>query len=107
MAENPRHVPVLLEVAVRNLNVRKGGTYVDATLGYAGHASAIARALGPEGKLIGFDRDPEAFEFATRRLDALHHELGTKMPMVTLHDMEFSRVHEVLGENSVNGLLAD
>ena len=78
MAENPRHVPVLLEVAVRNLNVRRGGTYVDATLGYAGHASAIARALGPEGKLIGFDRDPEAFAFAKARLQALREELGER-----------------------------
>jgi 16S rRNA (cytosine1402-N4)-methyltransferase len=107
MAENPRHVPVLLEVAIRNLNVRRGGTYVDATLGFAGHASAIARALGPEGKLIGFDRDPEAFAFATQRLDALHRELGTEMPAVVLHDVEFSRAHEVLGENGVDGLLAD
>src|SRR5271167_2862432 len=96
MAENPRHVPVLLEVAVRNLNVRRGGTYIDATLGYAGHASAIAKALGPGGKLIGFDRDPEAFAFATAKLQALKEELGDAMPEVVLHDVEFSRAEERL-----------
>jgi 16S rRNA (cytosine1402-N4)-methyltransferase len=107
MAENPRHVPVLLEVAVRNLNVRRGGTYVDATLGYAGHASAIARALGPEGKLIGFDRDPEAFAFASARLQGLREELGEAMPQAVLHDVEFSRAAERLEAGSVDGLLAD
>jgi 16S rRNA (cytosine1402-N4)-methyltransferase len=107
MAENPRHVPVLLEVAVRNLNVRRGGTYVDATLGYAGHASAIARALGPEGKLIGFDRDPEAFAFASARLQKLREELDDAMPKVVLHDLEFSQAAERLEAGSVDGLLAD
>src|SRR5271155_4180177 len=104
MAENPRHVPALLEVAVRSLNVRRGGTYVDATLGHAGHASAIARALGPEGKLIGFDRDPEAFAFAKARLQLLREELGEAMPEVVLHDVEFSRAAERLEAGSVNGL---
>src|SRR5271156_4358176 len=103
MAENPRHVPVLLEVAVRYLNVKRGWTYVDATLGFAGHASAIARALGPEGKLIGFDRDPEAIAFAKARLDALRQELGDLMPEVTLHDVEFSRAAERLQAGSGEG----
>ena len=107
MAENPRHVPVLLDVAVRNLNVQRGGTYVDATLGYAGHASAIARALGPDGKLIGFDRDPEAFAFAKARLEALREELGEAMPELMLHDVEFSQAAERLEAGSVDGLLAD
>ena len=40
-------MPVLLQDAIRYLNVRPGGTYVDATLGLAGHSSAIARELGP------------------------------------------------------------
>jgi 16S rRNA (cytosine1402-N4)-methyltransferase len=46
---NPRHVPVLLQLAIRMLNVRRGGVVVDATLGNAGHASEIAMRLGPEG----------------------------------------------------------
>ena len=75
MAEGPkgsiRHVPVLLQIAIRMLNVRRGGVVVDATLGGAGHASEIARRLGREGKLIGFDRDPEAMEQGKERLGAL------------------------------------
>ena len=107
MAESSRHVPVLLEVAIGYLNVRPGGTYVDATLGFAGHASAIARALGGRGKLIGFDRDPEALVFAKAKLDALRDELGDAMPEVALHDVEYSRAAERLEPGSIDGLLAD
>jgi 16S rRNA (cytosine1402-N4)-methyltransferase len=107
MAENPRHVPVLFEVAVRSLDVRVGGTYVDATLGFAGHAGGIARLLGAKGKLIGFDRDPEAFAFATARLQALRDELGGEMPEVELHDVEFSQAAELLEPGTIDGILAD
>jgi 16S rRNA (cytosine1402-N4)-methyltransferase len=107
MTEAIRHVPVLLQIAIRMLNVRRGGVVVDATLGNAGHASEIARRLGPEGKLIGFDRDPEAMSLAKPRLDALRGELGAEMPEVVLHDVEFSRADEVLGGEKVDGLLAD
>ena len=80
----------LLEVAIRNLNVRAGGTYIDATLGMAGHSLEIAKRLGPEGTLIGFDRDPEAMAIATRRLEVLRGELGEAMPKLVLHSEEFS-----------------
>ncbi|HEV2277063.1 MAG TPA: 16S rRNA (cytosine(1402)-N(4))-methyltransferase RsmH [Acidobacteriaceae bacterium] len=104
---NPRHVPVLLQPAIRILNVRRGGIYIDATLGNAGHASEIARRLGPQGTLIGFDRDPEAMALASARLDALRGELGAEMPRVVLHDVEFSRAGEKLAGGKVDGLLAD
>ena len=66
---NVRHVPVLLHEAIDFLRVRTNGTYVDCTLGFAGHSEAIVRRLGPEGHLIGFDRDPEAMELAKARLE--------------------------------------
>ena len=101
------HVPVLLQQAIRYLNVRRGGTYADATLGFAGHSSAIARQLGPEGRLIAFDRDPEAMARAKQRLDALREELGPEVPEIILHDVEFSRIGELLRPGSLDGLLAD
>ena len=58
--EKPLHVPVLFDDVLEYLKVRPGGTYVDATLGLGGHSAAIARRLGGTGKLICFDRDPEA-----------------------------------------------
>jgi len=107
MTERERHVPVLLQDAIRYLNVRPGGTYVDATLGLAGHSTAIARQLGPRGKLIAFDRDPEAMAIARKRLDDLREVLGPAMPEVVLHDVEFSQAEKLLEAESLDGLLAD
>ena len=89
------------------LDVRRGGVVVDATLGYAGHASEIARRLGREGTLIGFDRDPNAMALAKERLDALREELGPEMPRLVLHDVEFSQAGALLAGVKADGLLAD
>jgi 16S rRNA (cytosine1402-N4)-methyltransferase len=104
-----RHVPVLLAVAIKLLKVRRGGTYIDATLGFGGHASAIVKALaaaGPGGRLIGFDRDPEAMELAGHRLRALCAELGEAAPVLELHNVEFSQMGQI-EPASVDGILAD
>jgi 16S rRNA (cytosine1402-N4)-methyltransferase len=102
-----RHVPVLLQQAIRFLNVRPGGVYVDATLGFAGHSSAIARLLGAKGRLICFDRDPQAMTLAQEKMAALGQELGGAMPEVVFHDVEFSQAAELIEAGSVDGLLAD
>jgi 16S rRNA (cytosine1402-N4)-methyltransferase len=58
------HVPVLLKEAIDFLAVRRGGTYIDATVGLGGHSYEIAKRLGAPGHLIGFDKDPAALEIA-------------------------------------------
>jgi 16S rRNA (cytosine1402-N4)-methyltransferase len=58
------HVPVLLQPAIEFLAVRRGGTFIDLTLGLGGHSWEIARRLGAAGRLIGFDKDPAALERA-------------------------------------------
>ena len=58
------HVPVLLKEAIDFLNVRRGGTYIDATVGLGGHSYEIAKRLGAPGHLIGLDKDPAALEKA-------------------------------------------
>jgi len=62
------HVPVLLQATVDLLQVRPGGTYADGTLGGGGHAEAVLEASGPNGVLVGVDRDPFALEAASKRL---------------------------------------
>ncbi len=62
------HVTVLLKEAIEFLAVRRGGTYVDATVGLGGHSLEIARRLGGQGRLIGVDRDPAALAIARKRL---------------------------------------
>src|ERR1700677_1277110 len=105
--QQPQHVPVLLEDALRFLNVRPGGVVVDATLGLGGHSVEIARRLGGAGKLICFDRDPEAMEKAQIRLERLRAELGAEMPTVIFEPRAFSEASEVIAKGSLDGLLAD
>jgi 16S rRNA (cytosine1402-N4)-methyltransferase len=100
-------VPVLFQETIDLLRVRDGGTYVDCTLGLAGHAAGIARLLGPEGHLIGFDRDPEALELAKANLDKVCGELGSRAPRITLVGEAFSSVAEHVEPASLDGMLAD
>jgi len=58
------HVPVLLKEAIDFLAIRRGGTYIDATVGLGGHSYEIARRLGAQGRLIGVDKDRFALERA-------------------------------------------
>jgi 16S rRNA (cytosine1402-N4)-methyltransferase len=95
------HVPVLLKEAIDFLNVRRGGTYIDATVGLGGHSYEIARRLGAPGHLIGLDKDPKALEVARARL------AGEDFPKVTLMQCSFAEVGSRFGENSADGLLAD
>jgi 16S rRNA (cytosine1402-N4)-methyltransferase len=104
---NERHVPVLLQEAIDFLKVRAGGTYVDCTLGLAGHAEAVLKLLGPQGHLIAFDRDAEALELAKARLAGVSEELGSEAPKITLVNEAFSSIASHVKAASVDGLLAD
>jgi 16S rRNA (cytosine1402-N4)-methyltransferase len=105
------HVPVLLKEAIDFLAVKRGGAYLDATVGLGGHSLEVARRLGAPGHLIGFDKDPKALEVAGRRLPVV--ETGEQRPAtddwptVTLIHASFSEVSERVAASSLDGLLAD
>jgi 16S rRNA (cytosine1402-N4)-methyltransferase len=105
--QSERHVPVLLQDAIQFLNVRAGSVIADCTLGLAGHATEIIRRLGPQGRLIGFDRDPEALELAKSRLDQVVQELGSQAPHIELIGEAFSSISNHVQPASVDGILAD
>lgn len=54
------HTSVLLEEAIEGLAVKPAGLYIDGTFGRGGHSRALLARLGAEGRLLGFDKDPEA-----------------------------------------------
>lgn len=58
------HVPVLLHESIDGLSIKKGDTFVDATLGAGGHSSSVAKAFGDSISMIGFDLDHKAIELA-------------------------------------------
>jgi 16S rRNA (cytosine1402-N4)-methyltransferase len=60
MTSSFRHITVLLDEAVEALAVRADGCYLDGTFGRGGHSRLILERLGPEGRLLGFDKDPLA-----------------------------------------------
>ncbi|NMG28868.1 16S rRNA (cytosine(1402)-N(4))-methyltransferase RsmH [Aromatoleum evansii] len=93
-----RHVTVLLSEAVDALAIRPDGVYVDGTFGRGGHSRAILAALGPQGRLIAFDRDPSAIaagrQIADRRLALVHAPFSSFAG--ELDDLGVSRVDGVL-----------
>ena len=98
------HVSVLLQEATAFLNIRRGGTYIDATVGLGGHSLEIARRLGPQGHLIGFDKDPRALELARKRLAEMPS--GEK-PAITLLHSSYAELGQRIPHASADGILAD
>ena len=95
------HKSVMLNECIENLAVKSDGIYVDGTVGGAGHSTEIAKKLGENGRLIAFDRDPDAIKAATERLEPYN---------ATVVRSNFSRMREVLNEmniDKVDGILLD
>ncbi len=101
------HVSVLSQEAIDFLAIRRGGTYLDATLGLGGHSYEIAKRLGRQGHLIGFDKDTHALEMARRYLDQIPDDLKEDWPEVTLIHGSYAEVAKHAQRASLDGLLAD
>ena len=91
------HVSVLLWECIEALNIRDGYTYVDCTTGGAGHSLEIAKHLGPNSRLICFDRDPEALRAAEKKLAPYSDK-------VTLVRENFSEIGKVLSDLNIQNL---
>jgi 16S rRNA (cytosine1402-N4)-methyltransferase len=112
------HVPVLLQTAIDFLAVRRGGTYIDCTVGLGGHSFEIAKRLGAQGHLIGFDKDTNALERARKRLtlqmpgavepsEAAERFSTGDWPKVTLLHGSFAEIGEHVQKAQADGVLAD
>lgn len=98
-----QHVPVLLSACLEALQIRPDGTYLDCTAGGGGHSYEIARRLGPGGRLIGLDQDPEAIAAATRRLAPF----ADRVTLVRANFDRLAQVLQELGTGPVHGILMD
>ena len=98
------HRSVLAQRAVEQLLTDRNGTYIDATFGRGGHSRLILDCLGPNGRLVAFDRDPLAVEAAASIADPRFHIEHTRFSRlrVTLNALSVTRVHGVLFDLGVS-----
>ena len=98
------HIPVLLNECLEGLNIRPEGTYLDGTLGGAGHSVEILKRL-TTGRLYGIDRDEEAIAAALARIE----EAGLIDRFLAIHGNfhDAKALLEEQGANALDGALLD
>lgn len=97
------HYSVMLYECIEALNIRDGLTYIDCTTGGGGHSLEIAKRLGPNARLICIDRDEDALQAASARLDAFKD----KITFVHANFSELDSILDRLGIDNLGGVLAD
>ncbi|MBI2476938.1 16S rRNA (cytosine(1402)-N(4))-methyltransferase RsmH [Candidatus Uhrbacteria bacterium] len=97
------HAPVLLEEVRHSMQPVSGGVYVDATLGVGGHARMVLEASGPDGIVVGIERDKRNLETAQERLA----EFGKRVRFVHGNYRDLGQHLERLGLLTVQGILLD
>ena len=102
MGDNPKHISVLLNECIENLNIKPDGIYVDGTLGLGGHSEQILKKL-TTGSLIGIDRD----ESAIRRTGERLKEFEGKFTLVHGNFCDVAQILDDLGIEGVDGMLFD
>ena len=97
-----KHVSVLLNETIESLNIKEDGIYVDCTLGYAGHSSAILKRL-KKGKLYAFDQDAQARKFSENLLK----KIGTNFEIIPTNFVNLKEELQKRGINKVDGIMFD
>ena len=100
--ETPKHISVLLDECIENLNIKPDGIYVDGTLGLGGHSEQILKRLDG-GRLIGIDRDESAIRRTGERLKAY----AEKLTLVHGNFSDVASILDELGIDGVDGMLFD
>lgn len=96
-----RHVPVMVREVIEVLSPRSGGIYIDATVGTGGHTLELLRHIGPEGKVLGIDRDTEALNRARQRI------IDDRVVLRKGLFSEIKKIAEGEGISEVDGILFD
>jgi len=98
-----RHTSVLFDECMEGLDIRPDGIYVDGTLGGGGHSSGICERLGEDGLLIGIDRDTDALDAASARLE----KYPCRKIFVQSNYSDIKDVLDDLGIEEIDGALLD
>jgi len=101
--EHEYHIPVLAREAIQALNIHDGGTYIDATLGGGGYSELILRSTDRSPVVCGFDTDPQAIEYASKRLATF----GNRFRMIAAN---FSHLRDALEKQhitTISGIVYD
>ena len=96
------HKSVLLSESINNLNIKNGGVYVDATLGFGGHSSEIIKK-NKKGRLICFDQDNEAINYSKEYLS----KFGDNFTIIKSNFVNMKSELNKLGITKVDGILFD
>jgi 16S rRNA (cytosine1402-N4)-methyltransferase len=97
------HVPVLYKEIIHALQPKSGGRYVDGTLGAGGHARGILEACAPDGLLLGFDVDPQAWALARENLAPYEQRIHLAQASYTTLTSQLA----LLKWDSVDGIVLD
>lgn len=98
-----QHIPVLLNEAVTNLLTLSDGIYVDATFGRGSHTQTLLNQLSPQGRLIAFDKDPDAVKYAKQHFS---HDKRFTIFHCSFANLQ-ARLNELKIAGQVNGILFD
>ena len=101
--EKFHHLSVLAREVMEQLAPRPGGTYLDGTLGGGGHSELILEKIGPDGLLIGIDRDPSALAAASERL----RRFGSSFKPLQGSFGDLAELLKKEGISALDGLLLD
>ena len=97
-----KHISVLKEETINSLNIKEDGIYVDCTLGYAGHSSAILKRL-KKGKLYAFDQDIEARKYSENVLK----QIGNNFEIIPSNFVNLKEELEKRGVTKIDGIMFD
>ncbi len=99
----PVHIPVLLDETIEGLQARRGGYFVDCTVGLGGHAVAILEKISPSGRFLGIDADPEAIHASQDKL----RDYGEAVTLVNDNFVNLDAICRRYHFHPVDGILFD
>lgn len=94
-----KHISVLLDEVIENLNIKEDGKYIDGTVGYAGHSSEVLKRLNEKGFLFAFDQDDDAIAFSNEKLSKIGNNF-------TIFRSNFKNMKNFINEK-VDGIMFD